>query len=326
MWARQSRLPPPSPFTVGADGPFAVCSMAFAGQTLTSAPFTFTFDPSADSHGYGSSQVAVSLCNDEGDDQVWIDAQAPFDLGRSVLNDDGSGRADAFVRNSTPSPATATLTNAKGAVVASVEVAANDAADVSVSAKGITRSSRYTLTMSGQDGLTMSKSVVIPIGWTPDFGVDIFAPCSTVKWSFDKKGQPRNAGGMEKDIMSALALISRTTGLTFVRTRDPAEAYNRFVWSRLGAHGPSGIGWTDGQVEINSQDWWTTDAYAGMGSRHSTPADRGWLVVHEVLHTLGFGHTNARQAIMNPINHGQHVFTRDELDGLRILYPKAGCS
>ena len=81
----------------------------------------------------------------------------------------------------------------------------------------------------------------------------------------------------------------------------------------------------EGTAEFNTQDYWVTNRYAGFGDTYRSPAGRGWLIVHEVMHTMQFAHVNSRTAIMGPINYGQHHFTKGDLEGLRALYPTAGC-
>ena len=69
---------------------------------------------------------------------------------------------------------------------------------------------------------------------------------------------------------------------------------------------------------------------------------RGWMVVHEVLHSLGLGHSDEEGSVMSPVARITNVlgraaarreqralprpgFTPGDLAALAAMYPRAGC-
>ncbi len=206
--------------------------------------------------------------------------------------------------------------------------------------KGVRATSTFTVTIAGENGLTMSSPLVVAKGWAPMWQAPegAYAPCSRVTWSYDAGGAAKGARTIERDIRASMKRLSTVTGLRFDQIPpgpEPADLESRgnggaadinIGWDDLGAHGPSGTGSSDGTVTLNRKDWWVTDKYAGFGNRYRSPAGRGWLIIHEVMHTLWLDHVDSRTAIMGPINYGQHHFTRGDLEGLATLYPRTGCA
>lgn len=316
----------PTPFSVEVEGPDAVCGMEFDGQSVPVAPFTFMYDPMTSA----GSDVEVTLCDPElYRDQAYVKAEIPFRfMAMSASADGGSRTTYGSVLNRTANPATVTVTDRKGRVLASEVAGPNGGtADVRVPLAGITRTTTYRVTAATADGLTMTSPLVVTKGWAIfsfyEGTVANFAPCSTIPWSYDAAGQPAEARTMATDVARGLARLSRLTGLRFVRTAPSADASLRFDWQNLGSGGPSGMGGTDGSVTFNNRDWWPHDSHAGFGTPGGVPG-RGWLVIHEVMHVLGFDHVADRTQVMNPLAY-QHHFGRGDLEGLRTVYPKAGC-
>jgi hypothetical protein len=316
----------PTPFTVVVTGPVPVCAMDYDGATRTAPPWQFVANPF---DGNWSSQVTISLC-DGGTDISSAWASPAFEFSSTVL---ASGRRAGGVPvfNAMPDPATAVVVDRRGRQVGRATTVPPEAnARVRVKVRGVRRTMRYTLRVSAA-GLSMERPVIVAHGWTTMFsggGQDpaTYGQCQRVTWSYRTAKAPGGASSASvlRDIRGALRLLSRYTNLTF--TRADAGARLRFSWRNLGSPGPSGQGGTDGRVVLNNRDPWGTDRYAGFGNRFGSPAGRGWLITHEVMHTMGFGHSDNPDAVMAPVNRGQHAFTRDEIDGLKALYPAGACS
>ena len=325
-------LTAPTTFSVEVSGPAAVCGMEYANQSDTAAPWTFTVSPADRST---SNYVDITLC-DGGSDWISAETTVPFQVSRDLfMASEGARTID--VTNDMDVPAVATLTDRRGTVVAQSSVDPGGTAALKLPGRDPKRTTTYRLQIAGANGVTMTRRVVVAKGWTALGGPDladaaVFPQCSTIPWYYDGRREPGNAGGMPRDIALALKVLQRTTNLRFTRVQDPDKALLTFNWRKLGSNGPSALGGyatsgdsVNGSVTFNTQDYWPTDRYAGIGNRHGSPADRGWLVVHEVMHSLGFGHVSNPTAIMAPINRGQHTFTRGDLEGLRTLYPKGVC-
>ena len=319
----------PTPFTVSVDGPLPVCAMTYNGVRLAAPPWSFTYIPPR-----GSTEVVVDEC-DGWENAAYLNVEPAFAVAPQVISDSALASREVNVRNNTPEPATAQLTDGRGMVVAAVEIPAYETGGIPV-ARRPKRTESFTLTLTA-GALTQSFPVTIARGWSLLRGSDgaTFAPCSQVTWHYDPQGQPVRASTFKKDIVAALHLLSKRTGLKFqeVATREGSQL--RFEWGNLGRRGPAGIGGAirsddtaTGQVTINTANPWPTDAYRGLGTRSTrtlASAGRGWLIVHETLHALGFGHVADPKSIMHPVNTGQHAFTRGDLEGVRTLYPLKNC-
>jgi len=350
-------------FTVGIDGPNAVCSMTYhanetesavADVTLTAPPWTFVAKPT---HGWAG-WVSIIECGPEGyGGQVQVETRLPFDVAPTVIAVSGvttarakAGNVTLTVTNYMDVAAVAVVVAARGRVVAQAGIAPRETAGgvvsdptaVNIPLKALTSSSQLTITVTGDNGIAMTRRIVLARGWAPFYGMRQFAaPCSTVSWSFSTKRQPRADNTMKKDVVGALARLSKLTGLKFVEVPPTAKAPGsdpwtsvldasshpviQYVWSDLGAHGPSGTGSTSGTVTLNNKDFWPKNANAGFSFIRGYFPGRGWLIVHETMHVLGFDHVNDKTQLMNPVGYVAR-FGKGDLGGLRALYPKAGCA
>jgi hypothetical protein len=133
---------------------------------------------------------------------------------------------------------------------------------------------------------------------------------------------------MRAEIEGALARLSVETGLSFAETPDPQAAGQTYGWGQLsgtnaGAAGISGRGRGQGFVTFSSTHWWPTDQLPGYGivtQPDGSHADgRGWLVVRETMHALGFDHVADPTAIMNSVG-GATGFNAGDAYGRRTMY------
>jgi hypothetical protein len=332
-----STLPPfitgSTPFEVVVDGPDAVCSMTFDGTTVSAAPWAFTMPPTADRYG----AVDITLCDGQ-TDYARVSAQPAFAFRHRIQSaEKGGGRSPLTVTNNMDVPATVTVTDRQGKQVATGSADPGADATIEIPTKGLKATTTYNVTATGANGLQMTDTVVVAKGWAPmtEIGA-IFPNCSTVTWSYSAKGQPRGARTMKAEVGKSLAYLSKFTGLKFAFSPDADKARLTYAWKDMGKHGPSGVGgpsWSSngdnsGHVDFNTRDWWVTDRFAGLGAwqgRGTGPGGRGWLVVHETMHALGYDHVSDSKSIMNPTNAGQHAFTKGDVQGLNALYPAGQC-
>jgi hypothetical protein len=156
-----------------------------------------------------------------------------------------------------------------------------------------------------------------------------FQPCSTITWGFDRSNEQPGSGGQPKDgvlyaIRDTLNYLSQESGLTFVEspTLPFREQTLRFrydelpgtIWG-LGGGTPGGGGrvYLDHSVGRSRID---PSTYSG-----STQA----LILHEVMHAMGFAHQNSQSSIMY-----RYIGARKDLGDvdkglLGKYYPRTNC-
>jgi len=181
--------------------------------------------------------------------------------------------------------------------------------------------------------------------WEPLGTRATYTPCQTIEWYFDTTGQPADRATMRDDIVAGLATLSGITGLTFAETADPRAAELAFSWrnlAELGYSDASGVGGftgpNKGWVAFSPTNEWTNDYWAGNQPKTKRWEDdryvytltingRQTLVVHEVMHAMGFGHVEDFTSIMYPqsIGNGAGQLSAGDLEGLRTMYPSNPC-
>jgi hypothetical protein len=154
------------------------------------------------------------------------------------------------------------------------------------------------------------------------------------------------------DVRGALGLVAGRTGVLFVEAPVGAVADLVFDWSLLAGHGPgaqAAAWWAGVSFGIDAQ--MARDVWSGFGRKAVRLADgsfdvgvgRGWMVVHEVLHSLGLGHSDEPGSVMSPVARITNVigraqvrrelralprpgFSPGDLATLAAMYPRAGCT
>ena len=320
----------PTPFTVSVDGPDPVCTMTYGGHVVSAAPWAFTYDPQLE---MWDQLVLVDLCDNRGQDSVNIPTQVAYRVETTVLAVDQPGRPVISVANATGLPAEVTVATAKGKTL--VHRTIGESADIRVPVSSVSETTRYAVTVTNGADLSLTAPVTIAKGWAPMFSYRpaVFPNCSTLTWSYSTKGQPKADSTMQADVAAGLKRLSQVTGLRFRQTNDAASADIRFGWENLGTHGPSGIGGVEsssagmskGHVQFNTHDAWPSNRNAGFGLLRGYLPGRGWLVIHETMHALGFDHVNDKSQVMNPVGY-MHQFGKGDLQGLTAVYPKAACA
>ena len=178
-----------------------------------------------------------------------------------------------------------------------------------------------------------------------------YVPCSTIAWRYDGAAEPASASRMLLDVRGALLMLGDRTGLSFQEV--PAESASDLVfdWSSLADYpaDTQAAAWRSG-VTFAVGGEMGLDRWAGFGRKAVRRADRsfdvgigrGWLVVHEVMHSLGFAHSDEAGSVMAPMADITNVlgaadrrrelralrrpgFSPGDLANLAAMYPRSGC-
>ena len=225
-------------------------------------------------------------------------------------------------------------------------------------------SGTYTITAtggraSGQQSITLVDKATAwkPVvgatyndGWKPFPAGATYLPCQNVTWFFDRSGEGADRNTMIDDVRAGLAVLAPLTGLTFTEVTDSASADLKFRWADLEAEGHTGAagyggysGPGDGFVAFSNTTDWTLNKWAGRDWRRlewpRPDLGPGWyswkeapgrvvLVIHEVMHAMGFDHVEDFTSIMYPqggIPNNRGEFSAGDLAGLRTLYLDNPC-
>lgn len=187
-------------------------------------------------------------------------------------------------------------------------------------------------------------------GWKPFRGGATYRPCQTVTWYFDRSGEHPDRNTMIDDVRSGLAILAPLSGLTFTEVTDPADANLTFRWGDLAAEGyPNAAGYggykgpEDGFVAFSTDADWTLNKWSGKDWRRlewpRPDLGPGWyswkegpgrvvLVIHEVMHAMGFDHVEDFTSVMYPqggIPNNRGDFSAGDLAGLRTMYLDNPC-
>ena len=167
-----------------------------------------------------------------------------------------------------------------------------------------------------------------------------FSPCRQITWFFDRPNEKADRNTMIDDVRAGLATLEPLTGLTFVETDDPNSAALTFNWGDVSDYGDvAGTGFTDGvnrgRVTFSDTNKTTQNVWAGAGYQRldDYPSPGFWwesdrrqsLVIHEVMHTLGFEHVDIPDSIMNPDFMNGTTFNAGDLEGLATMYGNNPC-
>lgn len=333
----------PTPFTVNAEGPESICSMQFQGRTVKTAPWTFTYDPNR-----GDDSVSVTYC-DGTFDSVYIQADVPWSLSQVLLSrEDGSTKTRRIsVWSETDETATVKVFY-QNREVGQGEASAKTESKIVFEPVSQELVAPYRVEITGNttsNKMTLNFTVANRWRVLTSSGTSTYRPCSTVYWHYDHSGAPKTVSpaNMLSDIKGALTRLSKETGLVFEPVAELPQSPNEMTleinWkfeteygspSAAATGGYSSSGATViGYVHLNSKNWWTkNDAYKGFAvlKKPRAIAGRGWLLVHEIMHSMGMDHTSARDEIMYPTMSKQNKLGRGDLAGLHYLYKPETCS
>jgi hypothetical protein len=340
----------PFPVEVSVSGPAPVCEIRYGNQKRLKAPWLFTLTPAAVNN---NDSFDVKLCDGEFENGPWVDTEAPFNTGERFVDGNGAG-----VRNNLATPATVVLLKVDGAESFRSEIP--PFGGIEVPFPEVKKTTTFTIVISNSSGQTMTAPVVKAVGWNAYQDELIkYNPCSVVTWAYDplgkgiepvfrytrpaededlkKKKQPAAAKAFKNDIQASFDLLEKKTSLSFVETDDYTNADIRIGWANFGSNSQAGgTANTNGQVLINTNGKGPTDRYAGFKKYPLKyfisgvqiqigifgMVGRGWLITHEIMHSLGFEHSNESKSIMSAVYRAQSKFTQNDLDGLSAVFGK----
>jgi len=200
-------------------------------------------------------------------------------------------------------------------------------------------------------GALASSAGAAPAAATTAVATPAYGACSVITWRYDATGEPESGAGMIRDVHGALARVANRTGVTFQATPAGVVADIVIGWSPLDDYEPGtqAAGWRSG-VMFALDGVMTRDEWSGFGRRAVRQPDgsfdvgigRGWLVVHEVMHSLGLGHSDEPGSVMAPTatitnvvgrsNRAKELrelprpgFSPGDLVTLAEMYPRSGC-
>jgi hypothetical protein len=156
-----------------------------------------------------------------------------------------------------------------------------------------------------------------------------YQPCSTITWGFDRSAELPGVGGQRKDgvlyaIRDTLNYLSQESGLTFVESPTiPSRAQSltfRYdslpenIWG-LGGGTPGGGGRVilDHSVGASRID---ANTYSGTTSA---------LILHEVMHAMGFAHQKSQSSIMYRYIGARKTLGDVDKGLLAKYYPRTNC-
>lgn len=331
----------PTLFTVNAGAaPREICAMHYGGKTLKSAPWVFEANPYLSQTANFEQIIRIDYCNGFYDLQH-LDTVFPWSLWENIVFLDTlakSSEVSVMLVSSVNEIGNVSIADARGKVLLSDQIAPQEMQIFSFNARARPLLAKYFISITGQNsGITSVIPLSVANKWTALIGTNTFERCSTVFWSYSHKGAPKSASrkSVRADIAGAFSRIKPYVGLEFKEVKSgsfgPGDSFITLDWNYKSVRSAAGSGGhyldgsrTVGYVNLNPRSWWPRDEqYRGFGSRNGVPG-RGWLVVHEILHSLGLGHTVQGDQIMAPVIR-QARFGAGDIKGLRYLYQPRSC-
>jgi len=345
----------PFPIEVSVSGPAPVCEVRYGNQKRSTAPWLFTLTPAAVNN---NDSFDVKLCDGEFERGPWVDTEAPFNTGERFVDGNGAAVRNNLATPATVvllKPDGAESFRSEIPPFGGIEIPLPEVKKTTTFSIVISNSSGQIMTApvvkavgwNVYDARLTKYDPCTTVTWAYDpsgKAIEPVYPYTRPGEDVKKKKQPAAAKTFKKDIQGSFDLLEKNTSLTFVETDDYTNADIRIGWanlgkgSSLGNHGTlikGGTGSTDGQVLINTKGKWGTDRYEGFkkyGPKNyvgwvyieppGTTAGRGWLITHEIMHTLGFLHADSDNSIMAPIDYGTSKFSQEDLDGLAAVFGK----
>jgi len=181
-------------------------------------------------------------------------------------------------------------------------------------------------------------------GWKMSYDSATFHPCQRVTWFLDRSKEPPDRDSMIADVRASLDVLTAATGLRFVEAQDADSARLMFRWNDLAR-----LPWFDekttaygtvtdeakGEVVFSTTNSWTSNVWAGSGIKRIPDAEvpgrflvadgRQTIVIHEVMHVLGFDHVDDRASIMHPQPRNGTTFSAGDTAGLNAMYASNPC-
>lgn len=160
--------------------------------------------------------------------------------------------------------------------------------------------------------------------------------CAPITWSYQPAGGAYNALG---DVQTAIARVSAKTGLRFQYTGATGGALT-LGWATAGndrqlAGGTAGYGRYSATTARSGGVHYrifkgsvVLDRQESLRPGFATSGNPTWgqVITHEVLHTLGLGHSGGRTQLMYPVaTASNHNFGSGDVAGMRAVGTAGGC-
>lgn len=123
----------------------------------------------------------------------------------------------------------------------------------------------------------------------------------------------------DKYLVMAGDMWGRHIGIKFHSTRDPQKADITVVLGN-----PPGIKIPHNRLATELEVGFTSTIYINPNMVKTSASKFGWLMSHEIGHSLGLRHSNAVTDMMHPIIRGSKKLSVNDIKRIRHLYLKEG--
>ena len=178
-----------------------------------------------------------------------------------------------------------------------------------------------------------------------------YAPCSQITWAYVAAAEPKGSNTIGVDIGRAIARVAALSGLDFVKAGAGTPPDLVFDWAALDDYplGTQAVGWrsritfaTGAEMTRNRWAGFQRKVVGGGYGSYDVGVGRGWLIIHEIMHSLGFAHSEEAGSVMAPtasiVNTGSREagrhemrsarlpgFSAGDLAGFASMYPREQC-
>lgn len=164
-----------------------------------------------------------------------------------------------------------------------------------------------------------------------------YPPCAQITWVYVAAGEPRASNTFDVDVERAIARVADVSGLDFVKAGGGPQPDLVFDWAALDDHplGTQAVG-APSRITFATSSEMARNRWAGFQRKvvearfgtHDVGVGRGWLIIHEIMHSLGFAHSSEIGSVMAPtasiVNTGSAAEARRELRSVRAPGFSAG--
>jgi hypothetical protein len=322
--------------TIAAGNP-PICAMTYGTQERTQAPWQFTFDPKE-----RVSMIRVSTCQGSEFNYYLTPPDLAYFISRNAEIRESGFKSKMFVVNNVELPGKIQVLDGSGKVLASAAIGPRTTPLTVTLPKIANRLSELQVVMTSDDGAyTVKDRILVSRGWAQIATPLPIAPCSITYWRYVAAGAPKDAKKVEGDIVKALALISKTSGVAFIKASDQvqilaAKQSLTFGWrSMLGTGGAvgernvskGGSGYrTKGQIWMNGLAPGMSDRFAGaaIGRKNATPG-RAWPITGAILSVMGMESTQEKGNLMYPVLLGTSGLGAGDRFGINYLFAPSTC-